>query len=207
MDADAEVSGLFRLYGSYNAIIEANIEDLRDLAEISDFSADLAGMLSRIARYIYREKARRVARISDYRAAGEYFKMLYLGERNEIMYLLSLGLQGEIINTEIVQEGTVDETNFHVRRILERALQMEAAAIVLSHNHPGGTARISYGDYQCTSILSHAAYDNEIVLIDHIVIADGKAHSMARWGEMPEQREPGGMLGGLWRNWCDRDEL
>ena len=58
----------------------------------------------------------------------EQFRLIYLNTRNQV------------IEDEVLQEGTVDQTVVYPRKILERAIQFKATAMIMVHNHPSGSA-------------------------------------------------------------------
>ena len=68
-------------------------------------------------------------------------------------------------------EGSLNKVGIHPRRILEQALQCSASAIILSHNHPHGTALPSDADILMTRRLYDMAQVLEITLYDHIIVA------------------------------------
>lgn len=205
-DIEDAIRRLYKVYGSYNAVVEAESSDVAYLGVISAGSAELLGMIPAVARYAYRERTRRIRDLSNCFLAGEYLKMTYLGQHNEMMYVLALDDKGMLLKRDLVQEGTIDETSVYMRKIMECAIMTDASALIISHNHPGGTFDVSLADFQCTNQVSRLASDYGIALADHIIVADGKAHSMALMGEMPKpSRTPRESVRALLEGWVPDD--
>jgi DNA repair protein RadC len=81
-----------------------------------------------------------------------------------------------------VGEGSVNYASVPVRRVVEMALDLGATSVVVAHNHPSGIALPSGDDIQTTRRLAAAFSAVEIVMIDHLVFADGDYVSLAQSG-------------------------
>ena len=82
----------------------------------------------------------------------------------------------------MVGEGSVNSAGVPIRRVVEMALAANATTVLLAHNHPSGLATPSYEDIVTTRRLAAALDAVEIVLADHIVVADGDFVSMVQSG-------------------------
>ena len=78
--------------------------------------------------------------------------------------------------------GTIDGTSVYPREVVKEALAVNAAAVILAHNHPSGVAEPSQADERITKRLKSALELVDIRLLDHLVIGDGYATSMASRG-------------------------
>jgi DNA repair protein RadC len=78
--------------------------------------------------------------------------------------------------------GTIDGTSVYPREVVKEALQINAAAVILAHNHPSGVAEPSQADERITKRLKSALDLVDIRLLDHLIIGDGVATSMASRG-------------------------
>ena len=106
----------------------------------------------------------------------------YVGATNERIYLLCLDNKLKLLNCMLMGEGSLNKVGFHPRRILEQALQCSASAIILSQNHPHGTALPSDADILMTRQLYDMAQVLEITLRDHIIVAGDDFVSLAQSG-------------------------
>jgi len=109
-----------------------------------------------------------IARLRD--LPHELFCCIYLDNRHRV------------IEFEELFRGTIDGTTVHPREVVKRALAVNAAAVILAHNHPSGVAEPSQADERITRRLKTALELVEIRLLDHLVIGDGTATSLARRG-------------------------
>ncbi|MES9827227.1 MAG: DNA repair protein RadC [Candidatus Thiodiazotropha sp.] len=108
------------------------------------------------------------ARLRHY--AYEVFSCLFLDNRHRV------------IRYEELFRGTIDGANVHPREVVRRALELNAAALIFAHNHPSGVAEPSRADRQITQRLKDALALVDIRVLDHIVIGEGEAVSLAERG-------------------------
>lgn len=100
----------------------------------------------------------------------------------EVFAVLFLDTRHRLIQFEELFRGTIDGASVHPREVVSRALQLNAAALIISHNHPSGVAEPSRADQLITERLQAALALVDIRLLDHIVIGDGEAVSFAARG-------------------------
>ena len=101
---------------------------------------------------------------------------------NETVFLLCLDAKRKVLCCQMVGEGSVNSASVPVRRVVEMALAANATMVVLAHNHPSGLAMPSYEDIATTKRIAAALDAVEIVLADHIVVADDDFVSMVQSG-------------------------
>ncbi len=112
----------------------------------------------------------------------EYLR-LRLGERRaEVFGCMFLDTRHRIIATEEMFQGTVDGAAVYPRVIVQRALELNAAAVVAFHNHPSGVSEPSEADRTITVKLAKALALVEIRLLDHLVVTGGDHVSLAERG-------------------------
>lgn len=104
--------------------------------------------------------------------------------QREVFGCLFLDARHRPIRWEILFKGTVNRAHVHSREILKRALELNAAAMVLGHNHPSGVAEPSTADIALTRELRDLLMRIDIVLLDHIIVAQGHGVSLANRGLM-----------------------
>jgi DNA repair protein RadC len=100
----------------------------------------------------------------------------------EVFACIFLDSQHGVLAYEELFLGTVDAASVHVREVVKRALALNAAALICSHNHPSGKPEPSTADRQITQRLSDALSLVEIRLLDHIVIGGAAEVSFAERG-------------------------
>lgn len=95
---------------------------------------------------------------------------------------LYLDNQLQLIVSEEVARGTINQASVYPREILRSALKHHACAVILAHNHPSGIREASQADIQLTRHVKSALSLIDIRLIDHLIITPGHALSMAEQG-------------------------
>jgi DNA repair protein RadC len=115
-------------------------------------------------------------------AVRDYLQ-LQLGSRPyEIFAVLFLDSQHRLIVLEELFRGTLTQTSVYPREVVVRALALNAASVVLAHNHPSGTAEPSRADEALTQTLKAALGLVDVRVLDHFVVTSTEAVSMAQRG-------------------------
>ncbi len=96
--------------------------------------------------------------------------------------VLFLDAQHRLIASEELFHGTLTQTSVYPREVVKRALIHNAAAVMLSHNHPSGLAEPSSADRMLTDALKQALGLVDVRVLDHIVIGEQEALSFAERG-------------------------
>ncbi|MFC3851803.1 DNA repair protein RadC [Salinispirillum marinum] len=100
----------------------------------------------------------------------------------ECFAALFLDNQHRLLAFEPLFEGTIDSAPVHPREVVKAALTHNAAALIISHNHPSGVAEPSHSDRMITERLQKALDLVDIRLLDHIVVGCGETVSFAERG-------------------------
>ena len=100
----------------------------------------------------------------------------------EQMELFILNSQNICIKQVTVGLGTVTSTTVSIRRVMYECVIGNAAGAILAHNHPGGTLEFSQADKAITSKINDALAMIDVQLLDHLVVANNEAISMAEKG-------------------------
>lgn len=91
--------------------------------------------------------------------AIEQFRILFLDKKNHLL------------RDEVQQSGTIDHTPVYPREVVKRALELEASALILVHNHPSGDPTPSRADISMTNAIVRAAEPLGVVVHDHVIVA------------------------------------
>jgi len=100
----------------------------------------------------------------------------------EVFACLFLDVRHRLISYEELFRGTIDGASVHPREVVRRALELNAASLVLAHNHPSGIPEPSDADRRITRRLRDALGLVDIRILDHLVIGDRSAVSFAERG-------------------------
>jgi DNA repair protein RadC len=101
---------------------------------------------------------------------------------HEVFCCLFLDNRHRVLVFEEMFRGTIDNTTVYPREIVRQALQRNAAAVILAHNHPSGVAEPSEADQLITRRIRNALELIDVRLLDHFVIGDGVCTSLASRG-------------------------
>jgi DNA repair protein RadC len=103
-------------------------------------------------------------------------------ERVEQFRILFLDTRNRLIADEAQARGTVNHTPVYPREVVKRALELQATALILVHNHPSGDPTPSRADLEMTQEIKAAAASLGIVLHDHLIVGNGRHLSFRREG-------------------------
>ena len=95
-----------------------------------------------------------------------------------------LDSKNRVIAWEQISKGTVNATPVFPREIMATALRMEAASIILAHNHPGGDPTPSAEDILLTTKVVETARGLDIQVLDHIIVTDNTFYSFSDQGRL-----------------------
>lgn len=115
-------------------------------------------------------------------ATKQYLCAQLRGERREVFAVLYLDNQHALIAYEPLFFGTIDGAAVYPREIARRALELNAAAMIVAHNHPSGVAEPSDADVRITARIREAVQLLDIRLLDHCIVAGPEVISLAERG-------------------------
>jgi DNA repair protein RadC len=117
-------------------------------------------------------------------AVKEYLQLQLAHKNHEVFAVLFLDHHNRMLAMEELFRGTLSQTSVYPREVVLRALHHQAAAVVLSHNHPSGSVQPSRADEHLTQTLKAALALVDVRVLDHIIVGQGQALSMAEQGLM-----------------------
>ena len=173
---------LLEHYPGIAALLEAGAEEL---AAVEGMNSDCVLLLRLVPelqrRYLFSRSAPET-RLVDSVSFGSYLLPYFYGAKDEMVYLLTLDATGKVLSCRLIGHGSVNSANVPMRRLVQEALSANATAVVLAHNHPSGIALPSREDIDLTLRLRDALDVMDIMLLDHLVIADDDYVSMSDSG-------------------------
>jgi DNA repair protein RadC len=120
------------------------------------------------------------------KAVADHFRPRFTGGRQEVVVAVFLNGQNQRLGERDIAEGTPTQATVYVRRVIEEALRLSAAAVVLVHNHPSGNPEASAGDDDTTRDLLRACRLVQLVLLDHVIVGESEHYSYADAGRLTE---------------------
>jgi DNA repair protein RadC len=170
-------------FGGIAGLLHTAAEDLKRIKGLGGTAkrAELAAVMELARRAISQQlKEREVFGSPD---AVKHYLQLHLGRKpHEVFAVLFLDAQNRLIAMEELFRGTLTQTSVYPREVVGRALQLQAASVVLAHNHPSGTVMPSRADEALTHTLKGALALVDVGVLDHVIVAPGGALSMAERG-------------------------
>ena len=120
--------------------------------------------------------------LSNPEATRNYLRLRLADYRNEVFGGVFLNNRHRIIAVRELFQGTIDGASIHPRVVVQQALETNAAAILLFHNHPSGVAEPSHADEAITRRLKEALALVDVRVLDHFVVSAGESISFAERG-------------------------
>ena len=168
--------------GSLNAMLRADKTRFCRAAGLGEAKfTQLQAVLEIGRRYLY-ESLQRGDVISSPEATRNYLTARLRHYHHEVFACLFLDNRHRIIQFEELFNGTIDGAPVYPRVILQKALHYNAAAVILSHNHPSGNNLPSEADKQITRQIKTVLELVDIRVLDHFIIGDAEALSFAEKG-------------------------
>ena len=115
--------------------------------------------------------------LSSWNALLDYCRSAMQFETVEQFRVLFLDKKNKLIADEVLGKGTIDRAPVYPREVIKRALQLEATAIILAHNHPSGDPTPSKADIDMTKKVVQAAAAVNIPVHDHLIISESDYYS------------------------------
>ena len=115
-------------------------------------------------------------------AAKDYLRLLLANRGHEVFVVLFLDVQNRVIACEEMFRGTLTQTSVYPREVVKRTLELNAAAVILAHNHPSGNVDPSRADEVLTQTLRAALALVDARVLDHFIVA-GNGNSVLSMAE------------------------
>lgn len=178
---------LIARFGSLSNVLDADESELMRVSGMGESAALLLSMMPKLMRYYQLNALGEKPVITNFAQARAYCQPLFVGARDEHVYMVCLDQSGRVQHLALMHSGTIDEVTLYPRRIVETAIRHNAHAVVLAHNHPGGTAQPSQADQDTTRALAQALNGIGIRLVDHLIFSGESVHSMMRMSSGGEE--------------------
>lgn len=172
-DTKPTAKALIRRFGSLGGVLNAGPDELTAVDGVGEVAAAALKIVPEAARRLAREAVGDKPVIASWDKLLDYCRIAMAHQPVEQFRLLFLDKKNQLIADERQQRGTVDHTPVYPREVVKRALELNASALILVHNHPSGDPTPSQADIAMTAEIKEAAEKLGIAVHDHVVI--GKA--------------------------------
>ncbi|WP_368174026.1 DNA repair protein RadC [Aeromonas sp. s13] len=137
-----------------------------------------------IAQAVTRQKLAKGEAITDKHLAQQALQTLLQSREHEVFAILFLDNQHRVLAYEELFRGTLSSASVYPREVVKRALALNAAALMLVHNHPSGHPEPSRADIEITQRLQSALALVDIRILDHLVVGTEGVVSLAERGNL-----------------------
>ena len=169
---------LLKVFGSISGILDASADDLQKIPGVGPNISILLQMIRGFGQdYLYQKIQHRDI-IETTEDILKYAKMKLAGLQKEVFLTIFVNTRNEVICSEILVEGTIDQLFLHPRELISRAIEKNARGIIMVHNHPGGSAKASAADIHLTNSIKMIANAMRIDIMDHLIITRDSCYSI-----------------------------
>jgi len=170
---------LLKEFGGYGGLLSADAATIARVGGLSEGAVAALKIAQASALRLLQSEVKARPVLGSWQALLDYLHadMAHLAiERVRVLFLNSRNM---LIRDEAMWEGSVDESAVHVREIMRRALDCQATALIIVHNHPSGDPSPSQQDIRLTKELVEAGRHMRISVHDHVIVG-AKGHSSLR---------------------------
>ncbi len=164
-------------FGDFNRVISAPDARLRDLDGVGDAVVTELKIVEAAAQRLARARVIQRHVVSSWDALLDYCHTTMAHRETEEFRVLYLDRKNVLIADEAQGKGTVDHVPVYPREVAKRALELNASALILVHNHPSGDPTPSQSDIDMTAQIATACGALGLTLHDHLII--GKATELS----------------------------
>jgi len=178
-----ELAGqVLREFDGFAGLLHAQAADLKRIKGLGPAKRAEIGAVVEMARRALAEPLRDKPVFDAPQKVKDYLA-LHLGQlAQEVFAVLFLDGQHRLLQLEPMFHGTLTQTSVYPREVVRRALELNAGAVILAHNHPSGVAEPSRADEHLTHTLKNALQLVDVRVLDHLVVGRGAVISFAERG-------------------------
>lgn len=178
-DTKAIAKKLIADFGSFGALLSADAEAIARIGGVTEGAAAAVKIAEAAALRLLESRVADRPVLGSWQALLDYLHADMAHHPIERVRILYLNSKNMLIRNEPMSEGSVDEAAVYVREIIRRALDYNATALILVHNHPSGDPQPSQQDIRLTRDIIEAARHLKITVHDHVIIG-AAGHSSLR---------------------------
>jgi len=166
-------------FGGVGGLLHTGAEALKSIKGLGPAKrAEVVAVLE-LARRALAQELKLKPLFDSPKAVRDYLQLQLGARAHEVFAVMFLDSQNRLIELEELFRGTLTQTSVYPREVVLRALHHHAAAVVLAHNHPSGTAQPSRADEALTQTLKAALSLVDVRVLDHFIVTREQAVSMA----------------------------
>ena len=163
---------LINKFGSFEAVFEASEKELMSVKGVGENTAIFIKLISISVKRVFENRHREIKCYTSLTDACDMILEKYFGVDHEMVSVLCIEASGKFAGYHVVGEGDISSVGISIRTILEAVIESNASTVILAHNHPHGTCVPSSADLEATKQIYKTLRDINVVLLDHIIIAN-----------------------------------
>lgn len=172
---------LFKKFGNLQAIINADIEQLKDVKGIGESAIFIIRLFHEIHLRILKDNIfNKEIKLNSTEAVEKYCKASMGNLTHEQVLALFINNSSNLVAEEVINVGNVDEAKVCKNILISKATQNGAVGVILVHNHPSGSAKPSAEDKLLTLDIQRTLRQVDISLLDHIIVSKKETFSFSR---------------------------
>ncbi|MGI6656273.1 MAG: RadC family protein [Desulfobulbus sp.] len=189
-DCKAPAREALERFGSLPAVLDAAPVQLQEIRGMGPKNIFALRFIQGVARRYLRQRVVGKQYLHSSREVADYLIHSMRGLRHEILQVVFLDAGHAVLDIDVVAEGTTTVNTVYPRELIRAALERNASALILAHNHPSGRLAPSRQDEILTRRLCLLGSLMQISLLDHLIIGEGEeVYSFADEGLMRRIRD------------------
>lgn len=181
-DVKPLAKALIAEFGSLGRVLNATRSDLEAIKGVNESALAMLRTVQEAAERLLKEEVKEQPILQSWKALLDYCRASMAYHKTEQFRIIYLNRKNMLIADDLQEAGTVDQTPAYPREVVKRAIQLDASAVILVHNHPSGDTTPSKADIMLTKQIQEALKVVNIALHDHVIISTTEHYSFKSYG-------------------------
>jgi DNA repair protein RadC len=188
-DTKPLAKSLINRFGSFANVLSSTPKDLFEAPGLGEHSVAALKLVQAAALRLAQAEILDRPVINNTERLNAYLCAVLSRESVEQFRILFLDTRNRLIADEPQARGSVNHTPVYPREVIKRALELNATALILVHNHPSGDPTPSRADLELTAEIVEAASVMSIRVHDHFIVGNGRLYSFREHGHLNYDRD------------------
>ncbi len=182
VDVKPVAKHLLKVFGTLAGVFDATAAELAQIEGLGEKGAVFLTLIRQVeVRYLASDLPGKSV-FDRPEKVKAHLRLLVQGRGMECFGAIFTDQQHRHLATQILFEGTVDRTAVYPRNLMKRALELDAKAMILFHNHPGGAPHASREDIDLTLRMAESCKALDMKVLDHFLVAGTEVLSFKKHG-------------------------
>jgi len=175
-DVKPIAKNLLNKFGSLSKIINSGYDDLVSINGVKEHFFILIKLIKEFSVRILHNEVKQTPILNNYEKLLDYCWINIKNKNVEQFHILYLDNNFNLINDEILQEGTINYAVIYPREVIKHVISHGAVSVIILHNHPTENIEYSQNDLDITLKIRDSLKGIDVILIDHIIIGTNKSY-------------------------------